>query len=74
VALWNRVATSLAENPKDLQARLKLIVDRRNKIAHEADVNPSYPGERWPIVPADIESALTLIEKIGEAIYQIVTL
>jgi hypothetical protein len=73
VALWNKVADNLAEDPKFLKARLKLIVERRNKIAHEADVDPSFPGLRWPIEPADIENALTLVEGVGEAIYQAVS-
>ncbi len=53
--LWNEVATHLSSTPEDIRTRLKLIVDRRNKIVHEADVDPSYAGaglwsieaERW---------------------------
>lgn len=73
IALWNRVAAEMSQDPKTLKARLKLIVERRNKIAHEADIDPSFPGQRWPIVSADVEEALKLVEDIGEAIYRLVT-
>jgi hypothetical protein len=72
IALWNRVATELSEDPQMLKTRLKLVVDRRNKIAHEADIDPSYPGQRWPITPVDVEDALKLVEGVGEAIYRLV--
>jgi hypothetical protein len=72
VELWNEVGTLLKEDPRDLKAQLKLLVERRNKIAHEADVDPSYPGQRWPIAPKDVDDALVFTERVGEAIYQLV--
>jgi hypothetical protein len=71
IELWNEVGAALREDPKNITSQLKLIVDRRNKIAHEADVDPSYPGQRWPIGRKDAEEALSFIEKIGEAIFTI---
>ena len=56
----------------DVKARLKLIVDRRNKIAHEADVDPSYPNMRWPISKPDVDQSLAYIAQIGESIYVVV--
>jgi hypothetical protein len=46
VELWKELGAQLGEDPHDLKVQLKLIVDRRNKIAHEADIDPSYPGQR----------------------------
>jgi hypothetical protein len=69
IELWNDVGSSIRENPRDIRDQLRLIVDRRNKIAHEADVDPSYPGQRWPIERKDTEDALAFVEKIGEAIF-----
>jgi hypothetical protein len=43
--------------------------DRRNKIAHEADMDPSYPGARWPISETDVNKALDFIEQLCEAIH-----
>lgn len=71
--LWPRVATGLGVPTQDLKNRLKLIVERRNKIAHEADLDPSYPGIRWPITPADAESTVKFIEDICEAIHSVIT-
>jgi hypothetical protein len=50
----------------------KFIVDRRNKISHEADMDPSYPGTRWPINPSAVASALDLIERVCHAIDSVV--
>jgi len=71
--LWRAVAGRLNQSEGHLKTRLQLIVDRRNKIAHEADINPSFPGERWPITSSDTETALNYLETLCEAIYEEVT-
>ena len=63
----------MGEDAQDIKARLKLIVERRN-IAHEADIDPTFPGQHWPIRRQDAEEALAFVEKIGEAIYKLVYL
>ena len=73
VELWNEIGRLLHEEPRSLKSQLKLIVERRNKIAHEADIDPSYPGQRWPIRPKDTEDALGFVESIGGAIFEVVT-
>ncbi len=72
IELWNEVGALLGEPPADVKAQLKLLAERRNKIAHEADVDPSYPGLRWPIDRNDAELATELIGNIGVAIYLLV--
>ena len=72
IELWNEIGALLGEDPQNLKTQLKLIVERRNKIAHEAEIDPSYPGQRWPINRTDTEDALAFIEKIGESIYGLV--
>lgn len=72
VPLWNSVASQLSIDAKQVKNRLQLIVDRRNKIAHEADVDPSYPGVRWPISPLDVGTALDTIEQTSHAIDDVV--
>lgn len=69
VNLWQQVALQLGLPEQEVKARLRLIVDRRNKIVHEADVNPSYPDMRWPISKSDVDQSLDLISRIGESIY-----
>jgi hypothetical protein len=69
VKLWHHVALQLSIPEQEAKARLKLIVDRRNKIAHEADVDPSFPNMRWPISKSDVDHSLAYIAQICESIY-----
>lgn len=71
--LWPDVASSLSLPVNDVKTRLKLIVERRNKIAHEADMDPSYPGTRWPITRHDIQTTINFIENVCESIHSIIT-
>lgn len=73
VKLWERVGVELGMAPKDVKTRLKLIVERRNKIAHEADLDPTSPGTRWPISASMANESIDYVEKICAAIYKIVT-
>ena len=71
--LWRSIASQLNLTSQDVKDRLRLIGDRRNKIAHEADLNPDYPGNRWPISPSDSADAVDFIEEVCEAIHSIIT-
>ena len=42
--LWNEVAQRQERDAQEIKDRLKLIVQRRNNIAHEADIMPDYAG------------------------------
>lgn len=70
--LWQRVASILNLPVQDVKSNLRLIVERRNKIAHEADLDPSYPGTRWPINPDDVENAIDFIEKVCKTIHSVI--
>jgi len=67
--LWEEVAPSFGLSSGDIKAQLKLIVDRRNKIAHESDLDPSNPGVKWPISTTDVRDVIDFIEKVGNEIY-----
>lgn len=71
VNLWEDVGTSLGRSAKDVKASLILIIDRRNKIAHEADIDPSYPGQRWPIDTAMVERIFDELDLIVRAIFAV---
>ena len=71
--LWPSVSTCLGLSVQDIKTHLRLIVERRNKIAHEADLDPSYPDTRWPISPADTEESIQFIVAICETIHSVVT-
>lgn len=70
--LWPSVALHLGMTDQDVKNELRLIVDRRNKITHEADLDPSYPGSRWPISRSDSTRAADFIQNVGEAIHSVV--
>ena len=57
-----------------MKNRLRAIVNRRNQIVHEADLDPSIPGSmnRWSISSADVTSALDFIQDVCEAIHIVV--
>ncbi|MEO6807550.1 MAG: HEPN domain-containing protein [Isosphaeraceae bacterium] len=72
VKLWDEVGDRFNRPSKDVKNHLQLIVQRRNKIAHEADIKPGFPGERWPITPADVLDATDFVESLCETIHMIV--
>ncbi|MHA6903694.1 HEPN domain-containing protein [Ralstonia syzygii subsp. celebesensis] len=69
VRLWSEVAARLGHDESSTKATLRLIVDRRNKIAHEADIDPSFPGSRWPIGEADAAQCKDFLSGLVEAIH-----
>ncbi len=70
--LWEEVGAIMGSTPTEIKTRLKLIVDRRNKIAHEADLDPSFPGVRWPITSSDADSVTDYISELCETIHAVV--
>jgi hypothetical protein len=68
VPLWPQVATTLGTSPETVKAQIKTIVDRRNKIAHEADLDPTQPGTRWPISDALAGDAVEYVRRVVNAI------
>lgn len=75
VELWNEVALRLGANNSDknnqakgIKKDLSLIVGRRNKIAHEGDLQPTSPRQPWPINPSDLLYVRDKIEGIVRAI------
>lgn len=76
VELWNEVAINQGSSEQDKVAKAKLmkrqliaIVDRRNKIAHEGDLQPkAIPIAAWPINQADLAIVSQFIEKLVKSI------
>ena len=66
---WEVVALYFGSEVKSCKAKLKSVVDLRNRIAHEADVNPAYGGvELWPIYGEDVVQSIDFLRKLGLAI------
>lgn len=69
IKLWHEVSIELGSTEEAVKNQLKLIVDRRNKIAHEADLDPSYPNTRWPIHVGDVEMSLQFLRDVCESVF-----
>lgn len=71
--LWNEVSELMNIPAQTIKERLSSIVDRRNKIAHEADINPSFGiGERWEIDSVLASDAIDFVERLVEAIHEVI--
>ncbi|MEI6044292.1 MAG: HEPN domain-containing protein [Chloroflexota bacterium] len=72
VKLWDEVGKLLSRPANEIKEQLKLISERRNKIAHEADLNPSVPGKRWPVDDKWVNEAINFIEQVVEGIHTLI--
>ena len=80
VPLWNGVANEMSMERQAVVETLTLIVQRRNKIAHEADIMVDHAGQtvysdlRSPIDETIVENAIDFVDQIGRSVYQLVKL
>jgi hypothetical protein len=79
VELWNGVALAQGATPatkssfaKSLKKDLSAIVERRNKIAHEGDLQPGSPRVEWPISKQDLVLVTGFIGQLVTCIESIV--
>jgi|JFJP01.1.fsa_nt_gi hypothetical protein len=70
--LWTQLSQELqSDNKDDIKRHLRAIVDRRNQIAHEADIDMGLPAPtKRSIESEDIKDAVDFIEKLANAVYQ----
>jgi hypothetical protein len=71
IKLWQQVSIAMTDKEQNIINRLNLIVDRRNMIAHEADIEPVYKMKRT-ISNVDVTGTIDFIEKLGTTIYNLV--
>lgn len=65
--IWLRVAARLGREAGEVRDHLNAIVSRRNMIAHEADMDPTW-GRPRPLDASEAEVALDFIQKLVDAI------
>lgn len=71
---WVKIGKEIGRESTDIQNQLSLIIDRRNKIAHESDINPSLGiGEKYLINPEMVNTIIEFIKVIVFNIEKIVT-
>ncbi len=68
-SIWQNVAKDLKMDKEDIVKELGLIVHRRNKMAHEADINP-VTNDKTPIDKKTINDVRDFIVKLVKAIDQ----
>ena len=71
IKLWEQVSNYLGMPAQEIRQQLNLIADRRNKIVHEADMDPTPYDTQWPIDEALVDDAINFIEQIVETIYDL---
>ena len=64
---WARISARLGSTSESAKAQLNSIVDRRNMIVHEADIDPVWGGSR-SLTPDDTEVAIDFISRLVAAI------
>lgn len=65
--IWVLVSQSIGESNVDIKNRLEAIVERRNKIAHEADIDP-ISGITRPLSKQDTDNLVSFIENVVTSI------
>ena len=71
VQLWQQIAIRMSSTEINIKNQLNLIVDRRNMIAHEADIEPVFKTKR-SISHIDVSGTIDFIENLGTVIYDLV--
>ena len=69
--IWMQVSNDINIQADEIRKKLGIIVDRRNKIAHEADWNYS-DDRKLEINKDDIDNVYDFITKLSESIFKIV--
>lgn len=65
--IWGQIKDDIEMEPCDIKHKLGIIVNRRNKIAHEADID-SITDEKTEILHEDIIDSIGFISKVTNAI------
>ncbi len=72
--IWNKVARAIKMTATDIRTELNVIVDRRNRIVHEGDIDPSLGlGMKYPIDAVTVRRAVSFIDTIVQSIQKIAT-
>ncbi|MHC5756065.1 MAG: HEPN domain-containing protein [Nostoc sp.] len=68
---WQQIAIKMGTDDKTAKTTLKLIVNRRNSIVHEADIDPST-DQKYSISKNECQSITNFLYKCGEEIVGLV--
>lgn len=71
--VWHKVGLKLSMPSKDVVLKLGLIIQRRNKIAHEADIHDLVSMDKTAIDRSDVDDTFAFLDQIVTAIEEIQT-
>jgi len=72
-SLWDKVAAGVGRPASDVKRELDLVIERRNRIAHEGDIDPSAGfALKYPIDFATVQTAVAFIETVVDTIHSVV--
>ena len=71
--VWHKVGVKLGMPSQDVTLKLGLIIQRRNKIAHEADIHDLVSMDKTPIDRSDADDTFAFLDQIVTAIEDIQT-
>ena len=67
---WAECGRRMKISASEVQTGLASIIDRRNKIVHEFDVNPIDTIELYSINPQMVRESIGFIRNVGNGIYE----
>lgn len=70
---WQKIGATLGLPEETARTRLKLIIDRRNSIVHEADIDP-VSGVKFPISKQESDEALSFLASCADNIFSLIRL
>lgn len=71
--IWSKVGVLLGIPAIDVKTRLNLIIDRRNKIAHEGDIDHSMGLTiKYPIDFPTIQKVVTFLESLVKNMHNVI--
>jgi hypothetical protein len=80
ISLWSEIAKfhgatggAIVTEAAALKGALTQIVNRRNKIVHEGDLQPGIPRQPWPIIRQDVDDVKLTIQRIVDGVEGTVT-
>jgi hypothetical protein len=69
---WEKIAVKSGSDADSLKRRVRSVYRWRNRIAHEADINPTLSGIMlFAIIKSDVIDAITDFERIGLAAIEV---
>jgi len=69
--LWKEVSVKMGIPTQDIKEQLSLIIERRDQIAHEADIDRTCPDARCPINQTFVSEKVDFLEQVVESIHKV---